>query len=94
MSIRKRGRPRFLNNKNAKKNLTKNRIDNTNVSGDTSLAFPVMNLMIVYAIRPKPIPCPIEPEIGIAISIMNTGTHTEISSKSMFFKPCNIKIPT
>jgi c-di-AMP phosphodiesterase-like protein len=44
-----------------------------NVSNDTFFALPVNTIINVYEISPNPIPCPIEPVIGIDISISATG---------------------
>jgi len=40
------------------------------VSQETSFLLPVKNRITVEEINPKPIPCPMDPEIGIAISII------------------------
>lgn len=41
-----------------------------------------------------PIPWPMEPEMGMASSIRNTGTTWSRSSKSTFFRPWSIRMPT
>ena len=64
------------------------------VSTETSFAFPDTNLMMVYEIRPIPIACPMEPEIGIARSISATGMSWLMSEKSMFLRPESMITPT
>ena len=57
----------------ARKNFTRKSAERKYVTTGTSFGFPVQTLRTVKVIKASPIPCPIEPETGMAKSMMKTG---------------------